>query len=151
MMMSWYKISVVVVVVGTMMVPSAEGQSAPDCATSLIPCFSYLNSTTPPRECCDPLRDAVANDLQCLCNLYTQPGLLPSFGVNITQAALLPRYCGLPGDLSACTGTSAPGPISPTSRSFVPPPPGVGGDNNGVGRIAGGAFVLITSMMVFLF
>ncbi|CAL9161729.1 unnamed protein product [Musa hybrid cultivar] len=46
----------------------AEGQLPPSCVSSLIPCAAYVNSTrSPPATCCDPLRQAVDADLQCLC------------------------------------------------------------------------------------
>lgn len=93
---------VVVVLVG---IRAAEGQPAASCAQNLVPCASYLNSTTrPPSSCCDPLRETVTNDLVCLCNLYQTPGFLASLGVNLTQALDLSRKCGIPGDLSACGG-----------------------------------------------
>lgn len=76
----------------------------PSCASKLVPCAPYLNSTKPPASCCDPLREAVTKDLDCLCTLYENPTLLPSLGINVTQALALPKACNIPGDVSACKG-----------------------------------------------
>ncbi|KAK1381868.1 hypothetical protein POM88_019603 [Heracleum sosnowskyi] len=102
-------VTVVLVVVMTVIL-SAEGQDIPSCASGLVPCADYLNATTkPPASCCDPIKEAVTKQLPCLCNLYNTPGLLKSFGINVTQAVKLPTLCGVPGDL--CQGgknTSSP-------------------------------------------
>lgn len=74
-----------------------------DCASKLVPCAQYLNSTKPPASCCDPLKEAVTKDLACLCNLYKNPDLLKALGVNVTQALELPKYCGISNDVSACS------------------------------------------------
>ncbi|KAK3041058.1 hypothetical protein RJ639_026855 [Escallonia herrerae] len=134
----------VIVVVSVAAIGVAEGQSTPSCASKLVPCASYMNSTNPPSSCCDPLREAVTNELQCLCNLYETPGLLESFGINVTQALHLTAACKIPGDLSACRATA------PTSSS-TPPPPGESG--NDVGRIAStgasGLLLLWAFMMTY--
>lgn len=79
----------------------------PSCAQNLIGCANYLNATTkPPSSCCDPLEQAVTKQLTCLCNLYNDPGLLASFGINVTQALGLPGLCGIPGNIVACTGAT---------------------------------------------
>ncbi|XP_074358113.1 non-specific lipid transfer protein GPI-anchored 7-like [Apium graveolens] len=93
---------------------SAEGQDIPSCASGLVPCADYLNATTkPPASCCDPIKEAVTKQLPCLCNLYNTPGLLKSFGINVTQAIRLPTLCGVPGDLCQGGGKS-------NSSSIVP-------------------------------
>lgn len=75
------------------------------CAQKLISCADYLNGTkTPSTECCSSINDAVANDRVCLCNLYNTPGLLESFGTNITQALKLTQECGASTDTSICKG-----------------------------------------------
>ncbi|KAK2979686.1 hypothetical protein RJ640_027266 [Escallonia rubra] len=121
----------------------AEGQPTPSCASKLVPCANYMNSTNPPSSCCDPLREAVTNELPCLCNLY-KSGFLESLGINVTQALNLSATCKIPGDLSACTATA------PTS-STTPPPPGQPG--NDVGRIAStgasGLLLLWAFMMTY--
>lgn len=79
-------------------------EAQPSCASKLVPCASYLNSTKPPASCCDPLREAVTKDLQCLCKLYENPTFLSTMGINVTQAIGLPKYCNIPGDVTACKG-----------------------------------------------
>ncbi|KAL5728155.1 hypothetical protein ACHQM5_001270 [Ranunculus cassubicifolius] len=116
----------------TSMVVSA--QNVPDCAANLIPCASYLNSTKPPESCCKPLRDTVATQRDCLCNLYSNPGLIQSFGINMTQALGLPKYCGVSADLTLCNKVSAPAPSTTTVPRVPPAVPGR--DNNGAGKMA---------------
>lgn len=84
--------------------PTTIEAQTPSCASQLVPCAAFLNSTKPPASCCDPLREAVTKDLQCLCKLYENPALLISLGINVTQAIELPKYCNIPGDVSACKG-----------------------------------------------
>nr|GME00451.1 lipid transfer-like protein VAS [Ipomoea batatas] len=84
-----------------MLTATATAQST-SCANNLIPCAAYLNSTKPPASCCDPLKETVTKELSCLCNLYKNPEVLKSLGVNITQALELPKHCGISNDVSAC-------------------------------------------------
>ncbi|KAM6588181.1 non-specific lipid transfer protein GPI-anchored 7 [Cannabis sativa] len=99
----------------------------PSCASKLVPCANYLNSTKPGDDCCTSIKQAVANELPCLCNLYNTPGVLQSFGVTVAQALRLTQSCGVPVKLDQCK-SSAP---SPQTQ----PPPGVpGGDGNGAER-----------------
>ncbi|KAI5655647.1 hypothetical protein M9H77_32834 [Catharanthus roseus] len=112
----------------------AEAQSpTPECASKLVGCAEALNSTTPPPStCCDPLREAVTNELDCLCNLYANPTLFRQLGINVTKALLLPQRCNIPGDISACRASSPGGsPSTPGSTTPATPRPG-----NGVGKIA---------------
>jgi len=145
--MGYLKMGTLLTVVVVMMVASrvAEGQSTASCASKLVACANYLNSTTrPPSSCCDPLRETVTKELPCLCNLYETPGFLASLGINVTEALRLSSSCGIPGDLSNCNS------IAPTSSS-VPTTPGVSG--NDVGRIgSSGLFSLLllwASMMLY--
>ncbi|OVA19537.1 Bifunctional inhibitor/plant lipid transfer protein/seed storage helical domain [Macleaya cordata] len=114
----------VVVVMGVLMVEETRAQ-VPDCASNLVSCADYLNSTKPPESCCKPLRETVLKQRKCLCDLYDEPSLLQSLGINITQALQLPQYCGVSADTSLCSKASAP---SPTK---TPSPPGVPGGDNG--------------------
>lgn len=91
-------ILVVVVVMGM-----AEAQT-PSCASKLVPCANYLNSTKPGDECCNSIKQAVTTELPCLCNLYNTPGLLQSFGVSVDQALRLTQNCGVPVRLDQCKG-----------------------------------------------
>ncbi|KAL0312805.1 UNVERIFIED_CONTAM: hypothetical protein Sradi_5679800 [Sesamum radiatum] len=95
---------------------TAEGQA--ECASQLVPCAEYLNSTTPPASCCTALKIVVTTELDCLCRLYHTPALFP--GVNITQALMLPKYCDIPGDVSACDALApapSPTPGAPAGRN----------------------------------
>ncbi|XP_015896570.1 non-specific lipid transfer protein GPI-anchored 7 [Ziziphus jujuba] len=113
-------VAVVVVLVG--MVASLADAQENSCANKLVPCASYLNSTTPPPACCNPLKETVTNDLDCLCTLYNTPGFLENLGLNITQALRLTQACGVPADRVQCNATG------PSPQS-VPPPPGVPGSD----------------------
>nr|GMD94957.1 lipid transfer-like protein VAS [Ipomoea batatas] len=104
-----------------MLTATATAQST-SCANNLIPCAAYLNSTKPPASCCDPLKETVTKELSCLCNLYKNPDVLKSLGVNITQALELPKHCGISNDVSACNKASSPTAATTTPPS-VPPPP----------------------------
>ncbi|EYU24773.1 hypothetical protein ABFS82_05G083200 [Erythranthe guttata] len=125
----------------------AEGQQ--DCASKLVPCAAYLNSTTPSAECCSSIKEVVTTQLECLCRLYANPGLLP--GINMTQALMIPKYCNLSTDTNACKTA-----LSPRSSPPAPPAPGVPGakDNkNDAGSISWvgiPAFVL-ASALTFLY
>ncbi|KAF5202664.1 Bifunctional inhibitor/lipid-transfer protein/seed storage 2S albumin superfamily protein [Thalictrum thalictroides] len=113
----------------------------PDCASNLVGCASYLNSTKPPESCCKPLRETVATQRECLCSLYNDPNLLQSLRINITQALALTRTCGASADTSLCNNTgTAPAPTTPLT-----PPPGVAGrDDNSAGKMAwSGGFGLL--------
>lgn len=98
---------IVAVVVVAQAAAVAEGQSTSSCVQKLTPCALYLNGTsTPPDTCCSPLKEAVANEKDCLCAVYKSPGLLPSLGVNSTQVAALAKSCGVNADASTiCSGT----------------------------------------------
>ncbi|KAI3792354.1 hypothetical protein L2E82_06231 [Cichorium intybus] len=136
----------VVVALTVISVSVSTAQAQADCASKLVPCAQYLNATTkPPNSCCQPIKDAVANDLQCLCNLYENPSFLTSIGINVTQALGLPRLCGIPADINGCKNAQAP------SGSTTKPPPGTPGDGNGVGKIGSSGVIgllLISSCMV---
>ena len=95
--------TIVVVFMVGMMTSLADAQTA-DCAQKLVPCASYINATNPPASCCNPIKEAVATQLPCLCGLYTTPGLLKSFGITVEQALNLTRNCGLNSDISKCNG-----------------------------------------------
>ncbi|PHU28429.1 hypothetical protein BC332_00522 [Capsicum chinense] len=113
---------------------TTSAQTPPSCASKLVPCAPFLNSTKPPATCCDPLREAVTKDLDCLCKLYENPTLLPSLGINVTQAIGLPKYCDIPGDVSACKA-AAPGSSSPSEKA-PPVTTSASKDKNGVSKVA---------------
>ncbi|KAG6396968.1 hypothetical protein SASPL_143128 [Salvia splendens] len=123
----------------------AEGQSS-DCASKLVPCAEYLNSTKPSAECCDAMKTVITTQLPCLCGLIRNPGVLP---VNITQALELPKHCNLPSNTSACNALAdAPG------SSSLPPPATPGGNGgNGAGALTqmGMPALLLASAFTFFY
>ncbi|KAH7862482.1 hypothetical protein Vadar_005491 [Vaccinium darrowii] len=85
-----------VVVVVTMVTSRVVEAQTPSCLSSLSPCAAYLSGTgTPPASCCTPLKEAMTNQFQCLCNLYANPSVLQNLGINATQAAGLPARCNI--------------------------------------------------------
>ncbi|CAN0841989.1 Non-specific lipid transfer protein GPI-anchored 7 [Linum grandiflorum] len=101
----------------------------PSCASKLIPCAPYITNTTkPPATCCDSIKETVRTELPCLCNLYNTPGLLSSFGINVTQAIDLTTRCGVSADVTACPKPGAPSP----GASAVPTPPSRGQVGRGI-------------------
>ncbi|TVU08601.1 hypothetical protein EJB05_42010 [Eragrostis curvula] len=106
---------------------AAQSPSTPSCASKLVPCGPYMNGTdTPPDTCCGPLKDAVKNDLPCLCALYASPEIFKAFNININDALRLSKRCGVSDTTSACAG-------SPTKS----PPGSPSGGGSGSGRNAG--------------
>ncbi|CAL9129406.1 unnamed protein product [Musa textilis] len=97
----------------------SAAQSTPACASKLVGCAKYLNSTTPPDTCCGPLKQEAKDDLPCLCALFNNTAVLKAFNVNITQALQMAKSCGVNADQSACaTGTASPsGGATPPSSS----------------------------------
>ncbi|XVF13307.1 hypothetical protein REPUB_Repub08aG0197400 [Reevesia pubescens] len=91
----------ILVILGTM---ATVTDAQATCAQKLVPCAPYLQNATaqPQDDCCDPIREAVANELPCLCNLYSDPTFLHSFNVSIAEALRISRACGITNDLSAC-------------------------------------------------
>ncbi|KAI7994386.1 Lipid transfer-like protein VAS [Camellia lanceoleosa] len=134
---------VVVVLMATTTTRVADGQQTATCISKLTPCASYLNATSPPASCCNPLREAVTQDLQCLCNLYTTPDLLKNLGINVTDALALAGRCKIPGDLSSCAASA---PSSPS------PPATPGSDSNRVSIASAGMLSILlfwASMMLY--
>lgn len=101
-MLSWLITAAIMAVL--LSATTTEAQT-PSCASKLVSCAPYLNSTSkPPGSCCDPLKEAVTKDLPCLCKLYENPNLLPSLGINVTQVIALVKNCDIPADLTDCKG-----------------------------------------------
>ncbi|THU71774.1 hypothetical protein C4D60_Mb04t05030 [Musa balbisiana] len=101
-------------------VAGSAAQSPPDCASNLVGCAGYLNSTTtPPDSCCGPLKQAAKTQLPCLCALFNNTAILRAFNVNITQAIQMSKRCGVSTDQRACATTTASG----TSKPLHPPLP----------------------------
>ncbi|XP_039121259.1 non-specific lipid transfer protein GPI-anchored 8-like [Dioscorea cayenensis subsp. rotundata] len=99
-------VAIMAVFVLSMLAPAVFAQS--DCVANLIPCENYLNNSHPPDKCCSPLKDAVQNQLACLCGIFESPNILKAFNINITQALQLSVNCGITSDTSLCSKTGAP-------------------------------------------
>ncbi|KAL2901880.1 Lipid transfer-like protein VAS [Bienertia sinuspersici] len=94
----------------------------PQCATKLVPCFNYLNSTTtPPSECCNPIKEAVTKERACLCSIYNNPVLIQALHINVTQALNLVTLCHVDAvvDPSICKA-EGPSPSISTGSTFTP-------------------------------
>ena len=97
------------VAVAAVAATSASAQDVPQCATNLVACANYLNSTeTPPASCCGPLRDAAANQTACLCNLLNNKELLKTFNVDPAQGLRLAKSCNASADPTTCSKLAAP-------------------------------------------
>ncbi|KAH0643131.1 hypothetical protein KY290_034738 [Solanum tuberosum] len=119
-MFSWL---ITVAITAALLSATITDAQTTSCASKLIPCEPFLNSTSKPSaSCCDPLREAVTEDLQCICKLFENPTLLPSLGINITQVIALLKNCNIPGDVNTCKagGPSSPSPSKGTSPAAAP-------------------------------
>uniref|UniRef100_A0A803MCT3 Bifunctional inhibitor/plant lipid transfer protein/seed storage helical domain-containing protein n=1 Tax=Chenopodium quinoa TaxID=63459 RepID=A0A803MCT3_CHEQI len=106
-----FAVLLAVALVAQLAAAQSSGET-PSCASKLTACVNYLNSTTTPSpSCCNPLKEAVTNEKQCLCNIYNNPALTKAFGINITQAMNLPKLCHIDTGKSPniCTGSSPSG------------------------------------------
>ncbi|XP_020585641.1 lipid transfer-like protein VAS [Phalaenopsis equestris] len=127
-------ITLMVVAILALMASNAAAQgSSLTCATKLIACQKFLNSSNPPEDCCKPLREAVRTDLPCLCAIFSNPEVLKSFGVDVSQALKLPVNCGITTSSSNLCNTTAV--ESPSGSPGLPGTPQAtpGNDNNGAG------------------
>ena len=131
-------VAVVAVVVVVVAVGFVEAQ-VPDCASKLVPCAEFLKSNNPPATCCDPIKEAVATQLDCLCKLYTSPDFSTLVGGNVSDALHLTKACGVTVDLAKCK-TGAPAP-----QQGAPSPPGVPGNDAEKFALTG-----FTSLLLFL-
>ncbi|KAK1560075.1 hypothetical protein Q3G72_021867 [Acer saccharum] len=137
----WSTAMVVFVVVVMATTRLTEAQQIPSCASKLTQCAVFINNATskPNAECCNAIKEAVANELPCLCTLYNTPGLLASFNISVTDALRVSNDCNVKNGLSTCN--SAAPPTSVTT-------PGVSGrDGNGAGSRV--AWTGITSLLLF--
>ncbi|WOL04326.1 lipid transfer-like protein VAS [Canna indica] len=106
-------------IVALAVVASLVGVEAqPACAAQLSACGPYLNATSkPPESCCGPMREAVKNDMACLCAILENPSVSRAFNITPDNASRLAKACGLADDqMNGC----APAPA-------VPPPPASSG------------------------
>ncbi|KAJ0049413.1 hypothetical protein Pint_15945 [Pistacia integerrima] len=131
-------IFITIAVLAVVIIGLAEAQDQ-SCASKLVACYKFINTTTKPdNDCCSNIRNAVQNELKCLCTLYTTPGLLQSFNVTVAQALKLTNECNVPTDINACKSSAA----SPTSGPGTVP----GGDSGDGERVA---WTGVTSLLLF--
>ncbi|KAM1584570.1 hypothetical protein ACFX1Z_037536 [Malus domestica] len=141
----------VVVLLGmASLVGRSAGQTTPACAQDLIPCADYLKNTVQPAaNCCTAIKQAVANQFACLCNLFFTPGLLQSFGGNATSGLRIATACGESMDTAKCK--AAIGAPTPESTPGTPGTPG--NDGSGSGKAEWTAFsaplLLWASVMLY--
>ncbi|KMT07837.1 hypothetical protein BVRB_6g146490 [Beta vulgaris subsp. vulgaris] len=98
-------LSVLVLVILASNMQMSKAQDGSSCINSLAPCLNYLNSTRdPPDSCCDPLKNVIQSDPQCLCRVISTQGTFQAqlLGINISQVELLPERCGKRVNPLAC-------------------------------------------------
>ncbi|KAK4843781.1 hypothetical protein QYF36_012556 [Acer negundo] len=137
----WSTVMVVFVVVVMATTRLTEAQQIPSCASKLTQCAVFITNATskPDTSCCNSIKNAVTNELPCLCTLYTTPGLLATLKINVTDALRVSHDCNVNTDLSTCAKIAAPPPVTS---------PGVPGrDGNGAGSRV--AWTGITSILLF--
>ncbi|KAI4302760.1 hypothetical protein MLD38_038469 [Melastoma candidum] len=122
----------------------ASGQSTPKCVVQLVPCYQFLKSTSKvPDSCCNPMRDAVENQRDCLCKLYQTPGLLQTYNINITQVFGLTKACGVTASTDFCAASVAESPSS--SPAAIP-----GKDQNRASSIGKAAWGGLFGIQMFV-
>ncbi|OAY74693.1 Lipid transfer-like protein VAS [Ananas comosus] len=120
--------------------------TVPSCAEKLVPCQPYMNATSrPPDTCCRPLREAVTNELACLCAIFDNPTIRAAFGIDPKKSFQLATYCGVDSSQHQCPAAGAPTPS--TTNNSPPATPG-GGNSAGHGMNGMG---MIGLMSFFLF
>ncbi|ONK55852.1 uncharacterized protein A4U43_C10F1630 [Asparagus officinalis] len=117
---------VVLLTAAASLTTTGSAQQVETCASKLVPCGPYINSTSPPESCCGPLKDALTNDLRCLCSIFNSPKILKAFNIDLNSALQLPKRCGMPSFSNniACVNSTAGAP----GHSMVPP--ATPGDNS---------------------
>ncbi|KAM7509338.1 hypothetical protein LguiA_019791 [Lonicera macranthoides] len=71
----------------------AQQRQDRSCINKLLPCLSYLNGTrNPPDSCCDPLKEVIKSDPECLCRMASNDGTkqAENAGINVNEAQQLP-------------------------------------------------------------
>ncbi|KAG8482778.1 hypothetical protein CXB51_024438 [Gossypium anomalum] len=113
----------VLVILGTKMATITVAN--PTCLQSFMSCAPYFKNATLQLQdnCCDPLKQAVATQLTCLCSLLNNPALLTSFKIPIDGALRITRQCGVTDEINGCIpATPRPSP-SPSATSPTSAPP----------------------------
>lgn len=136
--------------------PADASGAVPSCASKLVTCAGYLNTTdTPPGSCCDPLKEAAATQAACMCAILMNKAALQAFGVAPEQGVLLAKRCGVTTDASTCAkytagagadaatagSTAASSASTGTAASTVAKPTASGGTTHPLGLIVASSFV----------
>uniref|UniRef100_A0A453SJ68 Bifunctional inhibitor/plant lipid transfer protein/seed storage helical domain-containing protein n=1 Tax=Aegilops tauschii subsp. strangulata TaxID=200361 RepID=A0A453SJ68_AEGTS len=99
--------------------PADATGAVPSCASKLVTCAGYLNTTdTPPESCCDPLKEAAATQAACMCAILMNKAALQAFGVAPEQGVLLAKRCGVTTDASTCAKYTAGAGAGKLARSL---------------------------------
>ncbi|PIA53803.1 hypothetical protein AQUCO_00900409v1 [Aquilegia coerulea] len=111
----------------------AQAGASMSCMQKLLPCQDYLNSeTAPPSSCCVPLKEMIADNSKCLCNVINDPTILKT--LNVTQEIVLKfaGACDAKVDVGVCTKDATTPPTSADSAESpsVPATPSNGSSNN---------------------
>lgn len=83
-------------------VDSGSVKSFP-CLGNLAVCQPYVKGPNiAPAICCKLLKDGIANDTKCLCNVFFYTDVLKSFNITPGELMKLPKDCGIDINLSIC-------------------------------------------------
>ena len=86
------------------------GAAVPSCASKLVTCGGYLNTTgTPPETCCGPLKEAATTQAACMCAILMNKAALQAFGVAPEQGLRLAERCGVTTDAATCAKYTSSG------------------------------------------
>ncbi|KAM3213055.1 hypothetical protein ACQJBY_065837 [Aegilops geniculata] len=133
--------------------PADATGAVPSCASKLVTCAGYLNTTdTPPESCCDPLKEAATTQAACMCAILMNKAALQAFGVAPEQGVLLAKRCGVTTDASTCAkytagagagagSTAASSASTGTAASTVAKPTASGGTTHPLSLITASSFV----------
>ncbi|KAJ6801602.1 lipid transfer-like protein VAS isoform X1 [Iris pallida] len=119
-------VAIAVVLLAVTLAATVSAQQPLSCVSKLTPCAQFLNVTTPPDSCCGPLKEALTNELSCMCKIYRDSDLLKAFHIDLNAALQLPVRCGMPSSTTEACKSTAGAPAPP------PPPPAAPGASNRV-------------------
>ncbi|KAK3414955.1 hypothetical protein EUGRSUZ_H00534 [Eucalyptus grandis] len=128
-----------------------------------MPCTPYLSPTpkSPPAVCCVPLKEVIATEAKCLCQLFNDADILRSFNISQDDGLALAKACGATADVSQCKTGGAPK-SSPAAPPSPTPSHGAAASNssgapksskNGATEVIPHFFglgILVATSMVFL-
>ncbi|URE46654.1 Protease inhibitor seed storage lipid transfer protein (LTP) family protein [Musa troglodytarum] len=74
------------------------------CMESLAPCETEMALPTPTPACCDPMKDLIKHDRQCVCSMFFDDRVLASINVTREKAVDMRVKCGINIDRRYCDG-----------------------------------------------